>query len=105
QAHRAALTDRVAASLAAIRASRACLERESAALIVMNERGYTPMGEFFDTGLLASRRVVQYCASHRDDARVFKAYSIDTRTEHPNSLSAGEWAAAQSAGLDREDEE
>ncbi|HEX3866633.1 MAG TPA: hypothetical protein VHV78_07750 [Gemmatimonadaceae bacterium] len=95
--HRDALIATVACALAAARTSAAILERERAPTILMNERGYTPSGEFFDVALSLGRRVVQWQASHRDDGRIFKAYSTSTRTDHPSSISADTWAQALDA--------
>jgi hypothetical protein len=92
--HKAALTGDVAVGLASIRAARACLEDLQPVAVLMNERGYSPFGEFFDAALVAGKRVAQYVASHRDDARVFKAYTLETRTSHPYSLSPQTWAEA-----------
>jgi hypothetical protein len=96
---REALGEQLAASLAADRAVKVCLAREKAQVVLMNERGYTPFGEFFDGALLDGRRVVQYCHAHRDDARVYKAYTLDTRTEHPYSLSDSTWSDALSGAF------
>lgn len=96
ESHRNRLIEHVAHSLAAARAAQAVLAKESATAILMNERGYTPFGEFFDVALQHGRRVVQYIGSHQDDARVFKAYSRDTRTDHPYALSTGSWDRALS---------
>lgn len=93
-AYREPLAAQLAASLAAIRAARKCLTQQRARIVLMNERGYTPFGEFFDLALIDRRRVVQYVSSHRDDSRVYKAYSTDTRSEHPYSLSVESWANA-----------
>lgn len=100
--HKDRLIEHVARSLAAARAAGVVLAKESATAILMNERGYTPFGEFFDVALQQGRRVVQYIGSHQDDARVFKAYSRDTRTDHPYALSSGSWNQAlnQSFGED-----
>ena len=84
----------IADSLAASRASRRVLEQESAEVVLMNERGYSPFGEFFDLALMRGRRVVQFVASHRDDANVFKRYETATRTEHPHALSDQTWQEA-----------
>jgi hypothetical protein len=94
ESHKNRLIEHVAHSLCAARAARAVLAKESATAILMNERGYTPFGEFFDVALQQGRRVVQYIGSHQDNARVFKAYSRDTRTEHPYALSSGSWCQA-----------
>ncbi|HYA39348.1 MAG TPA: hypothetical protein VEI74_13860 [Candidatus Methylomirabilis sp.] len=92
--HRTALIEHIAQSLSAARGARAVLNRENAAVVLMIERGYTPFGEFFDLALQRGRRVVQYVASHQDDAKVYKAYSLDTRTDHPYSLSPESWTRA-----------
>lgn len=100
--HKPALTSDVAGALASIRAARACLEELQPVAVLMNERGYSPYGEFFDVSLLAGKRVAQYVASHRDDARVFKAYTPDTRTNHPYSLSPQTWGEALRVPADKE---
>ena len=72
------------------------LDRERAPVLLMNERGYTPYGELFDEALRRKRRVVQWVSAHRDDARVFKAYTTETRADHAYSLSANTWSDALS---------
>ena len=69
----------------------------------MNERGYTPFGEFFDLALQHTRRVVQYVGSHQDEAQVFKAYTPDTRTDHPYSLSPRSWSQALNQSFSEND--
>src|SRR5207253_1325355 len=94
--HHDALAAEMSQSIAALRASSAVLDREEATCVLMTERGYTTFGAFFDAALTRARRVVQYIAPHRDDARIFKAYSLATRTQHPASLSAESWSEALS---------
>lgn len=104
ESHRPELGRFIAESLTAIRTARAILAREPARFVLMNERGYTPFGEFFDLALAEDRRVIQYVASHRDDARIYKRYTTATRTEHPYGLSNRSWETALSEpfGLDQE---
>lgn len=101
--HKDQLIVHVARSLAAARAAAAVLAKEGATAILMNERGYTPFGEFFDVALQQGRRVVQYIGSHQDDARVFKAYTWDTRTDHPYALSSGSWSQALNQSFSEDD--
>ncbi len=104
QLHADDLTGELAAGLAAIRASTRCLEEVQPTAVLMNERGYAPYGQFSDVALLQGRRTVQYVASHRDDARVFKAFELETRTSHPYSLAPQSWAAALRIPLDADGE-
>jgi hypothetical protein len=94
EACREPLVRQLAHALAAVRASKACLKREKAPIVLMNERGYTPLGEFFDGALMDGRRVVQYVCAHGDDSRTFKAYTTSTRTDHPYALAAETWKDA-----------
>jgi hypothetical protein len=93
-AHKPELVADVAQAIAALRAARDCIADLQPVAVLMNERGYSPYGEFFDAALLAGKRVAQYVASHRDDARVFKAYTPKTRTNHPYALSPQTWQEA-----------
>jgi len=95
--HRAEITADVARSLAATRASARVLDAAGVSTVLMTERGYTPYGEFFDEALNRGCRTVEWAASYRDDARVFKAHSPAARTQHLFSLSADTWGRALEA--------
>jgi hypothetical protein len=101
--HRPQLIEHVAHSLSAARAARALLDKESAGSVLMNERGYTPFGEFFDVALERGRRVVQHISAHQDNTRIFKAYTADRRTDHPSSLSDKSWQRALSDSFGEEE--
>jgi hypothetical protein len=101
--HRATITRDIAGSLAVARSACRVLNATAVAAVLMNERGYTPYGEFFDEALKRGIRTVQWGASYRDDARVFKAYRPETRTQHPFSLSPETWARALQAPFDDDD--
>lgn len=92
---RDALVPYLAESLAAAEASNRLLDRLGPlAAVLINERGYTPFGEFYDLALARGTRVVQYVASHRDDARIFRRYTAATKTQHPYGLSDDSWTEA-----------
>ena len=92
----------LANSLAARRGSQKLLKIENPRLIFVNERGYTPFGEFFDVALYQDKTVIQYVLPHRDDAMIFKKYSFETREEHPYGLSDESWQQALNKELDND---
>lgn len=98
------LTALLAEAMAAVHAAEALLDDVKPALVLFNERGYTPLGEIFDVALARGLNVIQYVASHRDDARIFKRYTSETHDLHPHGLSDEGWARvrAQPWGPERE---
>ncbi|MEO9035554.1 MAG: hypothetical protein ABI442_08605, partial [Gemmatimonadaceae bacterium] len=101
--HRGAIIADLGRSLAAARAADRVLDAVNVSSILMNERGYTPFGEFFDAAMKRGHRTVHWGALYSDDARVFKAYTPATRTEHPYSLSADTWKNALSVPFSADD--
>ncbi|MEK6543690.1 MAG: hypothetical protein AABZ44_04565, partial [Elusimicrobiota bacterium] len=97
-------------SITNIYAAQALFERHAPDLMLFNERGYTPYGEFFDIALLHGTNTIQFCASQRDNARIFKRYTYDTHTAHPQSISVSNcerflkepWTTNKQAALDAE---
>ena len=90
-ADRAAVTRRLAASLAAVEQATAVLHAVEPHL-VMTDHEYTPKGELFETALGRGLDVVAYDSAHRADALVFKRYHTDNRDRHLTTLGAGTWA-------------
>lgn len=85
------LTEMLAEAMRAVHAAEAMLAQVKPEIILFNERGYTPFGEIFDVALNRKLNVIQYVASHRDDARIFKRYTSETYDVHPHSLSEDSW--------------
>lgn len=59
--------------------------------VLLNERGYTPFGEFFDLAIRDGLNVVQWCGGHKDNAFILKRYFSATTDQHHTSLSSKTW--------------
>ena len=94
------LTEMLAEAMRAVRAAEAMLDEVKPEIILFNERGYTPFGEIFDVALNRKLNVIQYVASHRDDARIFKRYTRETHDVHPHSLSDESWEVVRAMPWD-----
>lgn len=94
------LTKMLADAMRAVHAAEALLDEVKPEMLLFNERGYTPFGEIFDVALNRKLNVIQYVASHRDDARIFKRYVRETHDVHPHSLSDDSWKAISSLRWD-----
>jgi len=82
-------------AMRAVHAAEALFDAVRPDLVLFNERGYTPYGEIFDVALNRKINTIQWCASHRDDARIFKRYTAETHGVHPHSLSDESWEIVQ----------
>jgi hypothetical protein len=82
-----------AEAMRAVHASEMLLDDLQPEVVIFNERGYTPFGEIFDTALQRGLNVINYIASHRDDARVWKRYTAETHDSHPHGLAGESWEA------------
>lgn len=87
-------------AMRAVHAAEALLDEVKPEILLFNERGYTPFGEIFDIALNRKLNVIQYVASHRDDARIFKRYVRETHDVHPHSLSDDSWKVIRSLPWD-----
>jgi hypothetical protein len=85
------LTEMLADAMRAVHAAEALLDEVRPEILLFNERGYTPFGEIFDVALMRGLNTIQFVASHRDDARIFKRYTRETHDVHPHSLSPDSW--------------
>lgn len=79
-------------------------------LAVFVDTVYSPTGELFDCCLQKGIDTIQWQAGHKSNSVVFKRYSLESRLQHPRSLSEKswnlvrnmEWGEAHRAQLDRE---
>jgi len=81
-------TEQLVRSLrAAIRAEE-ILEDVKPDLLLVNDRGYTPVGQLFDVCLAQNIPVIQRCGSHKSGSEVLKRYSSPQMScVHHHSLS------------------
>ncbi|MBT4092378.1 MAG: hypothetical protein HOE85_00285 [Nitrospinaceae bacterium] len=85
-----------------VHAAEALYDKYRPSAVMFNEHGYTPFGEFFDVSHLRQQNTILWCASHRDDSRMYKRYTTDTCGVHPSSLSEGSWESLKSHSLNEE---
>ena len=85
-----------------VHAAEALYDKHRPSAVMFNEHGYTPFGEFFDVSHLRQQNTILWCASHRDDSRMYKRYTTDTCGVHPSSLSERSWESLKSHPLDEE---
>ena len=64
-------------------------------LILTNEANYAHFGPLVDVSILARKRVIQYIQPSQDDAFYCWALNMDTRRQHPASLSGTSFARIQ----------
>ena len=79
-------------ALRSIHAADALVDRVRPSVVLFNEKGYAGYGSVYDVALARGLNVVQFLASHRDDAFIFKRYTPETRGIHCTSISAATWA-------------
>lgn len=68
--------------------------------VVVNEKGYTPNGEFFDLAVSRSIDTLQYCASSKNDAYQFKRYNFGNKSMHPASLNLETWSRVKNEHIE-----
>jgi hypothetical protein len=61
------------------------------ALVMLLEKGLSPVAEIFGVCVKNGVPVVQYVGSQNENDLVLKRYSIGNRHQHPFSLDAGVW--------------
>lgn len=83
-------------AMRAVLAAEALFDAIRPSVVLFNERGYTPFGELFDVALSRKLNTIQWVASHRDDARIYKRYTAETHNVHPHSLADNAWEALKS---------
>lgn len=93
-AGRAAMTRRLAASLAAVEQAARILDAAAPDLLI-TEPEYTPKGELFELALARGIDVVCYADAHRRDTLMFKRYHAGNRDDHVTTLSPSTWTALQ----------
>lgn len=80
--------EQLAYSLRAAIVVEIILKKVAPDLVCVNDRGYTPGGQLFDTCLRHEIPVVQRCAAHKSGWEILKRYSsLKTSNVHPHSLS------------------
>src|SRR6266851_9537584 len=85
--HRDATRKTLACSLAAKGFVERMLATSAPDIALFVERGYTPAGEVFDGCLLGGVDTIQWCGAPQSDCLIYRRYTLDTRGEHPLTLS------------------
>jgi hypothetical protein len=91
-------------------AAEAILDELQPELVLFIERNYAAEAPLSELALRRGINVVQFVASSRDDAFVFKRYTTETKRVHPRSLADESWervrglpwTSVQEAELDEE---
>lgn len=94
----------VGAGMQSVETSERLLDDVKPDALLMIERGYTGVGAIFDTALARGIPVIQFMASHRDDAFVLKRYTLENRELHPRSLDAASWERLRAEPFGQEEE-
>jgi len=78
---------------ALIYADAACelFQKRSPHLVIMIDRGYSPMAQVFHRALDCNVDVITMNGAHRANMLMFKRYSRHNRYMHPSSLSENTW--------------
>ncbi len=84
-------------SLQAVLAAEKLFDRIHPQKVLVNERGYTPYGEIFDSALARGVDTLQWVGAQSKGAFILKRYSRDTKSLHPFSVSPKTWNAIRSA--------
>jgi hypothetical protein len=71
---------------------------------MMIERGYTGVGAIFDVAVTRGVPVVQFMASHRDDALILKRYTLANRDLQARSVDESTWERLLAEGFGPEQE-
>jgi hypothetical protein len=82
----------------AVEAAEAVLNVVRPAIGLVNDPMYIGIGAVFEEALHRGIPVIQWVASQRDDALVFKRYDERTRDTHPFSLSEETWTMVRQEG-------
>jgi len=89
---RSLLTEELVKSLRATVTAEIILKEVKPDLVLVIDRGYTPVGQLFDVCLQQGIPVIQRCASHKSGWEIVKRYSsTDMADIHHHSLSAESW--------------
>jgi hypothetical protein len=89
--HREATRRHLVRSLATKDFIERTLDQRTPETAVFVERGYTPAGEVFDGCLLRGVDTIQWCGAPQSDCLLYRRYTLDTRGEHPLTLSEAMW--------------
>lgn len=88
---RESLAGYIASGMAYATATQAIIREVQPQLAMFVDRGYSPQGELFDICLREAVDTITWNAAHRSNALMLKRYTLDTRDEHPASLSEESW--------------
>jgi hypothetical protein len=79
-------------SLKAVTMAENILQDIKPVLLLVNDRGYTPVGQLFDICLNRGVPVIQRCGSHKSGSEILKRYSSPEMADiHHHSLSKQSW--------------
>ena len=89
--HHEAVVETLAVSLATKSFIQRLFKKGAPDTAIFVERGYTPSGEIFDGCILSGVDVVQWCGAPQSDCLIYRRYNLETRGEHPLTLSDEMW--------------
>lgn len=75
-----------------VRAAERLLEEQRPAVVLLLEKGVSPVAEIYGACLRRGIPVVQYCGSQNMDDFVLKRFSSANRYDHPFSLDQSTWS-------------
>ncbi len=102
---RSMVTDGFLRSITAVRAANTLLDTCAPKVLIFNEAGYTPYGEFYQVALQRNLNVVQYLYSQRLDGFMLKHCRTSENMLDAISLSAATWEHVQQMPWGRDEEE
>lgn len=85
------LVESVASGMAYAEAAQKILRQFHPELALFVDTVYSPAGELFDNCLGSRIDTIQWQAAHKSNALILKRYTLETRAEHPKSLSPESW--------------
>jgi hypothetical protein len=85
------LVEHVASGMAHAEAAQRILEQFRPDLALFVDTAYSPAGELFDNCLGNRIDTIQWQPAHKSNALILKRYTLETRAQHPNSLSPESW--------------
>jgi len=90
-----AIVEDIRVCAAHVVAAERALTRERPSVVLMLEKGVSPMAELFGVCVREGIPVVQYAGAQKTDWYALKRYSASNATDHPFSLDETTWRAVQ----------
>lgn len=93
----------LAQSLQAAQEAVGLLDRVRPSLLLVQDRGYSPIGELFDEALIRGIPVYTWNVAHKNNAIILKRYTNQNRDAHPASLDPLTWQNLQRESFSEQD--